>query len=240
VRADALTISHQRPPLCTMAPRALILRLSRVGFLVYGALLACNSAAQQARLVYVESDLRLAGRDAAPEAVTMVLGITGTSEIPLAEGAADEQTVVAVDEDSFEESSAALRFVLETTGNETLGARVVLDAPEADGDAPTYLGLRGADRIEEIEGLPIAGLDALEKAWQGVGRRPEVRFLITREGQPHTIIYRRRATASDPVRARGTPSAAPGWRKGDRAYPLRRAALGRPQSEPGRDARAGQ
>jgi hypothetical protein len=196
-------MSHQQPPLCTMAPRTLLLRFSWAGLLAYAALLACNSAAPQPRLVYPAQDQRVSGRNAAPEPATMLLDITGTSEIPnepldeqeLAEGTADEQTVVAVDEDSVGQSSAALRFVPETRGNETLGVRVVFNALETDGDDVTLLGLRRADRIEEIEGLPVAGLDVLQQAWQGVGRRPEVRFLISRGGRPHTVIYRRRASA---------------------------------------------
>lgn len=105
---------------------------------------------------------------------------------------ADGHTVIAVDEDTISESSNVLHFTAAKRGQETVGVRVFFDVGREDGDAATYLGLRRADRIEEVDGLTIAALSTFLEAWHGVGKKPEVRLLVNRAGRPHAVIYRRR------------------------------------------------
>lgn len=104
-----------------------------------------------------------------------------------------EETVVAVDANTFDESVHALRFVPVTRGRETLGVRVFFADSADSSEDDSYLGLRSADRVEEVDGLPVTSLDTLQLAWRRVGWLPEVRFSISRAGRLHTVIYRRRA-----------------------------------------------
>jgi hypothetical protein len=130
--------------------------------------------------------------------VIAVLDLTASSEEVSMQGEAEEldaieETVVAVDANTFAESAHALRFVPVTRGRETVGVRVFFNDAADGNDDDGYLGLRSADRIEEVEGLPVTSLDALLLAWRRVGWLPEVRFSVSRAGRMHTVIYRRRA-----------------------------------------------
>jgi len=185
-----------------MAAITLLLRFLPVP--VFSVLLGCNYAGSLPRPVHAAPDLRLSEQDTSPEPVAMILDISGpladsfapAADLPAEEGVLDaEQTIVVVTPESLEESSHVLRFSLETRGSETIGVSVSFSAPEAEHDESTQLGLRAADRIEEVDGLPVAGFDALSRAWQDVGRKPEVRFLIRRGERAHSIIYRRSAYA---------------------------------------------
>jgi hypothetical protein len=147
-------------------------------------------------------DQRLSQQDPEGESAAMVLDISGPvagsyateeEQQQFEEALVPEQTVVSVNEDSFEDSSRALRFIAETRGSETIGVRVFFIAAEADHEEATHLGLRMADRIEEVDGLPVASVAALARAWRDVGQKPEVHFLIRRGDQAHTIIYRHRS-----------------------------------------------
>jgi hypothetical protein len=71
--------------------------------------------------------------------------------------------------------------------------RVFFTTADGEHDEATHLGLRAADRVEEVEGLPVASVAALSLAWRDVGKKPEVHFLIRRGDRPHTIIYRQRS-----------------------------------------------
>jgi hypothetical protein len=185
-----------------MAPLTLLLRLLPVS--VFSVLLGCNSAGSLPRPVHTAPDLRLSEQEPALAPAATILDISGPSAdafAPAGNPPAEEtlldtqQTIVTVTPESLEESSHVLRFSLETRGSETLGIRVSFSAPGAEHDENTKLGLRAADRIEEVDGLPVAGFDALSRAWQDVGRRQEVRFLIRRGDRAHMIIYRQSAYA---------------------------------------------
>jgi hypothetical protein len=109
---------------------------------------------------------------------------------------AEGRTVIAVDDDTISTSSSILRFTPARRGQETIGVRVFFEVGEEDGDDETYLGLRRADRIEEVDGLAIAALSTFLEAWQGIGRKPEVRLLLNRAGRSHTVVYRRRSSGT--------------------------------------------
>lgn len=179
--------------------RALLFRLIPIGILCVAAP-ACHSATPAGNALHTAADQRISQRDQTPEQVIAVLDLSSSSEeVPAreepSEGEFDivEETVVAVDSNTFDESAHALRFVPVTKGRDTLGVRVFFnDAAEGNED-DSYLGLRSADRIEEVDGLPVTSLDTLQLAWHRVGWLPEVRFSVSRAGRLHTVIYRRRA-----------------------------------------------
>src|SRR6185295_6910422 len=179
--------------------RALFFRLASASLLVAAATCSCQSNVPQ-QPPRSALNQRLSQRDDTPEQVVAVLDLTGSSEVaPGAradgfelESLAVDETVIAVDEETFADPAHALRFVpVKTARGETLGVRVTFDAAADDADG-TYAGLRRADHIEEIDGLPVASLDALQQAWQRVGSLPEVRVTVSREGRLHSLIYRRR------------------------------------------------
>ncbi|HWO14509.1 MAG TPA: hypothetical protein VNN80_33620 [Polyangiaceae bacterium] len=181
--------------------RALFSWPSVIGLAFYAAMFGCNSAGPQPRLLHPAVDQRLSQGTAEAEQGSMVIAFVTSSEAPRsspAEGAFDassvpaEETIVPVDEYSVEESSRVLRFIAAKRGDQPVGVRVFFASAE-EGEGGAHLGLRRADRIEEVDGLPVAGLDAFMNAWRGVGVKPEVRFYISRAGRPHTLIYRRRA-----------------------------------------------
>jgi hypothetical protein len=177
----------------------LTLLLQPVPVLVSWLLLCCNSSSSLPRPGYPVPDQRLSQQEPAEESATMMLDISGPAadssgsaeEQPFEETSILEQTIIPVQEDSFGNSSRALRFIAETRGSETIGVRVFFATAEAD--QASHLGLRLADRIEEVDGLPVTSVAALSRAWQDVGRRPEVHFLIRRGDQAHTIVYRQRS-----------------------------------------------
>jgi hypothetical protein len=184
----------------------LLSRLASASVLVCAATCGCQSAGPQQQPAQSAVDQRLSQRDDTPEQVVAILDLTGSSEVsPGASGGgqleleslAVDETVVVVNEDTFADGAHALHFVPVTRHGETLGVRVFFNAAaEAaveGGTDDTYVGLRRADRIEEIDGLPVASLGALLQAWQRVGWLPEVRVTVRREGQLHAIVYRRRA-----------------------------------------------
>jgi len=186
--------------------RTLLSRLASASVLVCAATCGCQSAVPQQQPARTPVDQRLSQRDDTSEQVVAVLDLTGSSEVvPGAqsegqlelESLAVDETVVPVNEETFADWAHALHFVPVTRHGETLGVRVFFNAAaEAaveGGTDDTYVGLRRADRIEEIDGLPVASLDALLQAWQRVGWLPEVRVTVRREGRLHTILYRRRA-----------------------------------------------
>jgi hypothetical protein len=183
----------------TMTRRALFSQPISV-FVLY-VLLGCNSAVSLPQPAHPAPDQRLSQQEPAGEPALMVLDISGPVAGPdntagdeqLGEVLDAEQTVVAVNEESVAEASRLLRFSAETRGSETIGVRVFFATAEAEKDEGTHLGLRVADRVEEVEGLPIASLDALARAWRDVGRKPEVHFLIRRGERAHTIVYRLRS-----------------------------------------------
>jgi hypothetical protein len=171
-------------------------RLISIGILSVAAS-ACQSAAPVPAL-HTAADQRISQREQPPDQVIAVLDLTASSEEVSMQGEAEEldaieETVVAVDANTFAESAHALRFVPVTRGRETVGVRVFFNDAADGNDDDGYLGLRSADRIEEVEGLPVTSLDALLLAWRRVGWLPEVRFSVSRAGRMHTIIYRRRA-----------------------------------------------
>lgn len=173
--------------------------LRGAGLLLLGATLACSSSGSLQRPARAAAE-RVAALNATPEpaSIELSLSLGGDSA-----GAAEEQdtdltfgaegqTLIAVDEDTVSDASAILRFTAARRGQETIGVRVFFELGEEDGDDDTYLGLRRADRIEEIDGLTIGTLGAFLEAWQGVGLKPEVRLLLNRAGRSHSVIYRRR------------------------------------------------
>jgi hypothetical protein len=179
--------------------RALLFRLISIGTLCVAAS-ACQSSSPAGAAVHTAADQRLTQREQAPEQVIAVLDLSSASEEvqtheEQGEGELDviEETVVAVDANTFDESAHALRFVPVTRGRETLGVRVFFNDAADGNEDDGYLGLRSADRIEEVDGLPVTSLDALRLAWHRVGWLPEVRFSVSRAGRLHTVIYRRRA-----------------------------------------------
>jgi hypothetical protein len=179
--------------------RALLFRLIPIGILCVAAP-ACHSAAPAGAALHTAADQRDSQREPMPEQVIAVLDLSSASEEVQtredpSEGELDvvEETVVAVDTNTFDESAGALRFVPVTKGRDTLGVRVFLKDATEGNDDDSYLGLRSADRIEEVDGLPVTRLETLLLAWHRVGWLPEVRFSISRAGRMHTVIYRRRA-----------------------------------------------
>lgn len=181
-------------------------QLISAALLVAGATIGCNSTAtlQQPS----NAGERVAALSASPEEPAPIeLSFSFSSDEPndpseeesdLTFGA-DGLTVVPVDEDTIDHSSSILRFTAARRGQETVGVRVFFEVGQEDGDDDTHLGLRRADRIEEVDGLTIAALSVFLEAWHGVGKKPEVRLLVNRAGRPHTVIYRRRS----PGTARG-------------------------------------
>lgn len=127
----------------------------------------------------IDLSFSIAGGDSAEEETDLTFGAEG-------------RTLIAVDQDTVGDASAILRFTAARRGQETIGVRVFFEVGEEDGDDETYLGLRRADRIEEIDGLTIAALSTFLEAWRGIGIKPEVRVLLNRAGRSHTVIYRRR------------------------------------------------
>jgi hypothetical protein len=179
--------------------RSLLFRLIPAGMLCVAAS-ACQSAAPAGGALHTAADQRISQREQTPEQVIAVLDLSSASEeVPTREEQSEgelevvEETVVAVDANTFDESAHALRFVPVTRGRETLGVRVFFNDSADGNDDDGYLGLRSADRIEEVDGLPVTSLDTLQLAWHRVGWLPEVRFAISRAGRMHTVIYRRRA-----------------------------------------------
>jgi len=179
--------------------RTLLLRLLPIGILGVAAS-ACQSAAPARAGLHTAADQRISQREQPPEQVIAVLDLSSASEEVQThdeQGEAElevvEETVVAVDANTFDESARALRFVPVKKGRDTLGVRVFFNEAADGMDDDSYLGLRSADRIEEVDGLPVASLDALQLAWHRVGWLPEVRFSVSRAGRLHTVIYRRRA-----------------------------------------------
>jgi hypothetical protein len=179
--------------------RTLLLR-PLPGF-VSALLLACNTSVSLSRPAHPALDQRLSQQEPAGAPAAMVLDISGPVTGSGAAGGDEqveevletEQTLVAVNEDTFEEASRTLLFVVETRGSETLGVRVFFASTEAEHDEATHLGLRVADRVEEIDGLPVSGVDALARAWRHVGKNAEVHFLIRRGDRAHRIVYRQRS-----------------------------------------------
>lgn len=169
------------------------------GLLLASATLGCNSSGTLQRPAGAVPE-RVAALNASPEA-SLDLSFSVGSEPG---GAAEEEedtdlpfgaegrTLIAVDEDTVGDATGILRFTAARRGQETIGVRVFFELGEVDGDDETYLGLRRADRIEEIDGLTIAALSSFLEAWQGIGLKPEVRLLLQRAGRSHTVIYRRR------------------------------------------------
>ena len=179
--------------------RALLFRLIPIGILSVAAS-ACHSATPAGAALHTAADQRISQREQAPDQVIAVLDLSSSSEEvqtheEQSEGEFEivEETVVAVDANTFDESAHALRFVPVTKGRDTLGVRVFFNDPADGNEDDSYLGLRSADRIEEVDGLPVTSLDALQLAWHRVGWLPEVRFSLSRAGRMHTVIYRRRA-----------------------------------------------
>ena len=177
--------------------RTLLFRLIPIGILSVAAS-ACQSATPAA--VHTAADQRISQREQPPDQVIAVLDLSSARDevqVHVEPGEAGfevvEETVVSVDANTFDESAHALRFVPVTRGRETLGVRVFFNDSADGSDDDGYLGLRSADRIEEVDGLPVTNLDTLQLAWHRVGWLPEVRFSISRAGRMHTVIYRRRA-----------------------------------------------
>jgi hypothetical protein len=178
-------------------------QLFSVGLSMVSATLGCHAAGPLQRPPPVAS-ARVAALNVAPEPapIEFSFSISGgePSELQqedseLAFGA-EGRTVIAVDDDTISDSSAVLRFTPARRGQETIGVRVFFEVAEEDGHDETYLGLRRADRIEEVDGLAIAALSTFLEAWQGIGRKPEVRLLLNRAGHSHTVIYRRRSSGT--------------------------------------------
>ncbi|MEY2934862.1 MAG: hypothetical protein RL033_5611 [Pseudomonadota bacterium] len=178
-------------------------QLFSVGLLMVSATLGCNAASPLQRPPAVASE-RVAALNVAPESAPMELSFSFSSgepsELQQEESSldfgAEGRTVIAVDQDTISDSSDVLRFTPAKRGQETIGVRVFFEVGEEDGDDETYLGLRRADRIEEVDGLAIAALSTFLEAWQGIGRKPEVRLLLNRAGHSHTVIYRRRSSGT--------------------------------------------
>src|SRR3569832_971584 len=119
--------------------RALLLRLIPIGILSVAAS-ACRSAAPAAAALHTAADQRISQREQPPDQVIAVLDLSSASEEVQtreepSEGELDvvEETVVAVDSNTFDESARALRFVPVTRGRDTLGVRVFFnDAAEGN------------------------------------------------------------------------------------------------------------
>jgi hypothetical protein len=107
-----------------------------------------------------------------------------------------DQTIISVNEDTVGDAASILHFQPARRGRDTVGVHVFFPDGQQDADDGTYLGLSRSDRIEEIDGLTIASLSPFLELWRGVGKKPEVRLLLNREGNAHTIIYRRRSAAT--------------------------------------------
>ncbi len=170
------------------------LRLIGAVLLLGSATLGCNSSGPHQRPPAAPE--RVAALSGAPEGAPIELSFSLSGGAPEDETdlpfGAEGTTLIAVDEDTVADASGILHFTAARRGQETIGVRVFFEAGEEDGDDETYLGLRRADRIEEVDGLTIAALSSFLEAWQGVGMRPEVRLLLNRAGHSHTVIYRRR------------------------------------------------
>jgi len=106
-----------------------------------------------------------------------------------------DQTIISVNEDTVGDAASILHFQPARRGRDTVGVHVFFPDGQEDADG-TYLGLSRTDRIEEIDGLTIASLSPFLELWRGVGKKPEVRLLLNREGNAHTIIYRRRSATA--------------------------------------------
>lgn len=172
------------------------LPLLGAALLIFSATLGCNSASSAPRAPSASPDRVAAlGAPAEPASIDLSFSLEGgetdEEETDLIFGA-EGQTLIAVDRDTIDDASSVLRFTAARRGPETIGVRVFFEVGEEDGDDETYLGLRRADRIEEVDGLTINALSRFLEAWQGVGRKPEVRLLLNRGGHSHTVIYRRR------------------------------------------------
>src|SRR4051812_15522343 len=131
--------------------RALLLRLIPIGILSVAAS-ACQSAAPAGAVLRTAADQRISQREQAPEQVIAVLDLSSASEeVQTREGPSEgelevvEETVVAVDANTFDESAGALRFVPVTKGRDTLGVRVFFNDAASGTDDDSYLGLRSAD-----------------------------------------------------------------------------------------------
>lgn len=163
-----------------------------------GATLGCSPSSSAQRAPGSTPDRVAAlGAPAEPAPIELSFSLGGEGEQEEEEETdlsfgAEGRTLIAVDEDTIGEASGVLHFTAARRGQETIGVRVFFEAGEEDGDDETYLGLRRADRIEEIDGLAISALSTFLEAWQGVGTKPEVRLLLNRAGRSHTVIYRRR------------------------------------------------
>jgi len=135
--------------------RTLLLRLLPIGILSVAAS-ACQSAAPARAGLHTAADQRISQREQPPEQVIAVLDLSSASEEVQThdeQGEAElevvEETVVAVDANTFDESARALRFVPVKKGRDTLGVRVFFNEAADGMDDDSYLGLRSADRIEE-------------------------------------------------------------------------------------------
>jgi hypothetical protein len=180
--------------------RALLFWPSAISLVSCVAVFGCSAASTQPRLLQPSRDQRLSQSAAQAEPIPMVVGFTPASEMLRSADPFEasflpaEETIVTVDEDSVEDSLGVFRFIAATRGNQPVGVRVFFASAE-EGDDDTHLGLQRADRIEEIDGLPVAGLDTFLSAWRNVGVKSEVRFSLSRAGRPHTLVYRRRTPA---------------------------------------------
>ena len=174
-------------------------QLFGVGLLMVGAAMGCHTAGSPQRPPGNASE-RVAALNVAPEPAPIEFSFSMAGDEPsepLEQESeltfeAEGRTVVAVDEDTISDSSSVLRFSPARRGQETMGVRVFFEVGTEDGEDAGYLGLRRADRIEEVDGLTIAALSSFLEAWQGIGQKPEVRLLLNRAGRSHTVIYRRR------------------------------------------------
>jgi hypothetical protein len=170
-----------------------------VALLLVGATVGCNSSGSLQRPTTAPE--RVAALHAAATPAPIELSFSFSSgdsgeavpedETDLTFGA-EGTTLIAVDQDTVSDASGILHFTAARRGQETIGVRVFFELGNEDGDDETYLGLRRADRIEEIDGLTIGALSSFLEAWQSVGSRPEVRLLLNRAGRSHTVVYRRR------------------------------------------------
>jgi hypothetical protein len=170
-----------------------------VALLLIGATSGCNTTGSLQRPAGAAQRVAALHTPAEPEPIELSFSFTGgdasdavpEDETDLTFGA-EGTTLIAVDQDTVGDASGILHFTAARRGQETIGVRVFFEVGNEDGDDDTYLGLRRADRIEEIDGLTIGALSSFLEAWQSVGSRPEVRLLLNRAGRSHTVIYRRR------------------------------------------------
>jgi hypothetical protein len=180
--------------------RALLSWPSAISLVACVAVFGCSAASAPPRPLHPGGDQRPSQSAAQAEPIPMVVGFTPASEMLRSADPFEasflpaEETIVTVDEDSVEDSLGVFRFIAATRGNQPVGVRVFFASAE-EGDDDTHLGLQRADRIEEIDGLPVAGLDTFLSAWRNVGVKSEVRFSLSRAGRPHTLVYRRRTPA---------------------------------------------